>query len=298
MMARRHAYLVVLLIASGSSQVFAQGQQGLPPPGATTQTRPGGRGASTTPQPAAAAPLPQGFSVVLVLGDIQVAAPAQDDVPPAARKALADMKDFLPYKSYRLLDAAWVLCCGRDHRTSALSERNLVAEFGGGASAVTQMRGPDSKEYELHLRASRGEGSRTFVRFSLMESADSTEPEEAMSVADVKRRKELADLQSKAEALQKQMQTKREAGRDAQSIETELGRTEARINELSARAVLEASRRQQSGNRAVIDTSFTMDLGETVVVGTSRLKAGTRALIALLTAVPAKSSARTPDEAR
>jgi hypothetical protein len=48
----------------------------------------------------------------------------------------------------------------------------------------------------------------------------------------------------------------------------------------------------------VIDTSFTMDLGETVVVGTSRLKAGTRALIALLTAVPAKSSARTPDEAR
>jgi hypothetical protein len=23
------------------------------------------------------------------------------------------MKDFLPYKSYRLLDAAWVLCCGR-----------------------------------------------------------------------------------------------------------------------------------------------------------------------------------------
>ena len=39
------------------------------------------------------------------------------------------------------------------------------------------------------------------------------------------------------------------------------------------------------GNRrTVIDTSFTMDIGETVVVGTSRLQ-GDKALIALLTAV-------------
>jgi hypothetical protein len=38
----------------------------------------------------------------------------------------------------------------------------------------------------------------------------------------------------------------------------------------------------------VIDTSFSMDVGETVVVGTSRLRGGSRALIALLTAVPPK----------
>ena len=36
----------------------------------------------------------------------------QDNVPPAARKALTDMKEFLPYKSYRLLDVQWTLCCG------------------------------------------------------------------------------------------------------------------------------------------------------------------------------------------
>ena len=36
----------------------------------------------------------------------------------------------------------------------------------------------------------------------------------------------------------------------------------------------------------MIDTSFTMDVGETVVVGTSRLAGGDKALIALLTAVP------------
>jgi hypothetical protein len=41
--------------------------------------------------------------------------------------------------------------------------------------------------------------------------------------------------------------------------------------------------------RAIIDTSFTMDIGETVVVGTSRLK-GDKALIALLTAVPSSKT--------
>jgi hypothetical protein len=36
----------------------------------------------------------------------------------------------------------------------------------------------------------------------------------------------------------------------------------------------------------VIDTTFSMDIGETVVVGTSRMRGGDKALIALLTAVP------------
>ena len=36
----------------------------------------------------------------------------------------------------------------------------------------------------------------------------------------------------------------------------------------------------------VIETSFAMDIGETVVVGTSRMRGGDKALIALLTAVP------------
>jgi hypothetical protein len=45
--------------------------------------------------------------------------------------------------------------------------------------------------------------------------------------------------------------------------------------------------------RPLIDTSFAMDVGETVVVGTSRLPGGDKALIALLTAVPsAKTTGR------
>ena len=62
-------------------------------------------------------------------------------------------------------------------------------------------------------------------------------------------------------------------------------------------AALQIERRHRTalpkvGGRPVIDTSFRMDVGETVVVGTSGLKGGSKALIALLTAVPAKSKAR------
>src|SRR6185503_8131903 len=42
-----------------------------------------------------------GFSVVLVLGDSQGGG-ASESVPASAAKALADLKDFLPYRSYQL----------------------------------------------------------------------------------------------------------------------------------------------------------------------------------------------------
>ncbi len=111
--------------------------------------------------------LPQGFSVVLVLGDIQGAA-TPDDVPPAARKALVDMRDFLPFKSYKLLDASWVMCCGQQRGGSG-DARPAAHRT---APAATQMlsqvlRGPDEQEYELKLMTSRTENSRVFVRFSL-----------------------------------------------------------------------------------------------------------------------------------
>ena len=73
----------------------------------------------------------QGYSVVLVLGDVQNASAGDNNVPPAARKALGDMKDFLPYKSYRLLDAQWIL---------------------GSQRTVSRLRGANDQEYELTLR--------------------------------------------------------------------------------------------------------------------------------------------------
>ena len=50
----------------------------------------------------------QGFSVLLLVGATQGAATPPENISAPARKALADIKDFLPYKSYRVLDTVWV----------------------------------------------------------------------------------------------------------------------------------------------------------------------------------------------
>src|SRR5262245_44842783 len=98
---------VLCLAGITASAVSVAAQQPPPPPPRPGQstTRPDDVSASLPGAGRASrAVVPQGFSVVLVLGDIQSAA-SSDDLPLAARKALTDMKDFLPFKSYRLLDA-------------------------------------------------------------------------------------------------------------------------------------------------------------------------------------------------
>jgi hypothetical protein len=74
----------------------------------------------------------QGFSLLLLLGETQGAAQPENISAPA-RKALADIKDFLPYKSYRVLDTQWV--AGSDSGNSS-----------GG------LRGLDNENYEFLLR--------------------------------------------------------------------------------------------------------------------------------------------------
>jgi hypothetical protein len=73
-----------------------------------------------------ASDLRQGFSVVLLLGDAQ-GVDSQDALPSGARKALLDVKDFLPYKGYRLIDTHWMLCCS------------------GSTPAITRVRGLDDR---------------------------------------------------------------------------------------------------------------------------------------------------------
>jgi len=275
--------------------VVAYGQQATTP-----QPRPSQSGqASTAPQPSARTPrpsadAPQGFSVVLVLGDLQGAAVA-DDVPPAARKALADMRDFLPFKSYRLLDAAWLLCCANQRPTASPEMRpvNPISQI---------LRGPDEQEYELKLSASRAEGSRVFVRFAL-EAGSDPDPTVAM-VAENAVARQLAEYQDKKMFLEKQLQEQRQkvevgvlSPSDAgiAKIELEIRSLQRRIEDINAR-MAKGSRTPraslQGRRQSVIDTNFTMDVGETVVVGTSRLKGGSKALIALLTAVPPRSGRR------
>ena len=108
-----------------------------------------------------------GFSVVLVVGGTQGAsAGASDTVPEAARKALADMKDFLPYKRYQLLDAAWILCCGSENQSD---------NPGSG-----RVRGPDGRDYLYTVDPGNIVGSKLNLRFTMREVQDSLTP--AMNV--------------------------------------------------------------------------------------------------------------------
>jgi len=205
--------------------------------------------------------MPQGYSVVLVLGDIQATSATDGNVPAAARKALADMKDFLPYKSYRLLDAQWIL---------------------GSQRTVSRLRGANEQEYELTLRGVAIAGGKLSVNFRLAEpgAVVGVKPADADSRAG--RRAALEDALRAAEAEAQRLRASSGEKRD----ET-VAATREKIAAIQKELEQEKSLRDAAsrvGGRSIIDTSFTMDVGETVVVGTSRV-AGDKALIALLTAV-------------
>lgn len=239
----------------------------------------------------------QGFSIALLLGDMQ-GAESLDSVPAAARRALQDMKDFLPYKSYRLLDSQWTLCCG------------------GATPSITRLRGTDDQEYELELRAqlvaNEGPG-KWVVRFVLREAGEvgPVSPKGAeldrnremvnrgliapaaleTRIADINREifaleRERAQLSAQATRLRSQSEVGIKDPFDAAQAEQQLAMVTKRITDLKKSLTTTSLKLEP---RAVIDTSFRMDGGETVVVGTSGLKGGTKALIALLTAVGPRS---------
>jgi hypothetical protein len=222
---------------------------------------------------------PQGFSVVLVLGDLQ-SGTIQDTVPAAARKALTDMKDFLPYKGYRLLDVQWTLCCGR----------------GSSTPAISRLRGADGRDYELSLATDLDGRNRLDVRFVLREPSTVVKQEEDKSESIGELQRELVRVEQELERARKTAQSRFEVGtggpvnedKNIQALQSRLGELKIRLAETRDRRV--AQSRKASSSRAVIDTSFTMDIGETVVVGTSRLAGGDKALIALLTAVAERSN--------
>ncbi len=149
------------------------------------------------------------FQISLLLADIQGDG-SSEGLSKNARKALEDLRDFLPFKSYRLLDFAWL-------RTSSMSS--------------ARVQGPEGRDYELnlHLGGSPGQdsGQLYIAKFDL---------------------------------------------RDTSTLNLDIDSGPLR------RA------------RSLISTSFGMEEGETVVVGTSRLEGDQRALVVLLTAVPTSLS--------
>jgi hypothetical protein len=252
---------VVCPAVSAAPQVVAQTAPAAP--SENVQPARGGQRGRLTPSERANMPAPQGFSVVLVLGEMQGAG-AADNVPPAARKALADMKDFLPYKTYRLLDAQWTLCCGH-------------------SAIITRLRGDEQEYYDLELEPNRTDTSgKWYVRFALRNAAAAGARAEDIDSRVAALNRQQAEAEAQLRDLRQRYNDNHPEVQKARARLTELDRERAQIQVDSARR--RTAMASTMNRRTVIDTSFTMDIGETVVVGTSRLQSD-KALIALLTAV-------------
>lgn len=192
----------------------------------------------------------RGFSVVLLLGETQSTG-GGDGLPPAPalRKALSDVRDFLPYKSYRVLDTQWLR---------------------GGS---TRMKGPDDQEYDVDLAADQimpnpfhpKEGMLNVV-FHLQEvgAAQNSSEEFGRSVA-------AADMQKRLAEMQRSLA-------NGTIAEGARARTADEIAQLTKQIRMARARK-------LIDSKFEMAIGETVVVGTSKIGGGDKGLVVLLTSV-------------
>jgi hypothetical protein len=249
----------------------------------------------------------QGYSVVLVVGDMQTAG-GGDTVPPAARKALTDMQAFLPFKRYQLLDAAWMLCCGAYR--SSISGR---------------MRGPEEREYAYSIDTLSGDEGKLTVRFAMRESASSavaaatasaaasaagsassgarvgggargSEPSVSSDALRAEHARQFYEAQKERDEAEIQMQRGRqlyEAGTmnktDYEATRVRYQQARNRVEELER--IFQPARAAGGPRPYLLDSTFSIAVGETVVIGTSRLK-GDQALIALLTAAGKPTAAR------
>ena len=243
-----------------------------------------------------------GFSIVLVVGDMQGTAGASDTVPGAARKALADMRDFLPYRNYRLLDAEWMLCCG--------------GSFGAVSGRV---RGPEEQDYSYSLTTNGVSDSKITVHFSMREApaapgvaaaGSASSLAAAASLSDTARAdysrqlyeatkereeamRQVANLKPKVAAgvaPKEEYQAAEQRYERATEREVELRRMLGQMRTQPSRSpdhpderLEKMARAGSMPSRSIMDSTFSIAVGETVVIGTSRLK-GEKALIALLTA--------------
>lgn len=218
----------------------------------------------------------QGFGVALVLGDLQGGA-SPESLPVGAKKALADLRDFLPYKSYRLLDAQWIMCCGEAR--------------GGGIAG--RLRGLDEQSYGFAVQVIGVSGSRLSLRFSLRDDTFKKGPAKygddvAVEIVSKQQQQEKALLEALLEEERRRPNPKASV---IQDLEIRLGKIKAGADDKPKTVPIPPK-------GSMIDSTFSMDVGETVVIGTSGLK-GDKALIALLTAARRSPSTSTaPGEKR
>jgi len=161
-----------------------------------------------------ALPLTQSFQVLLLSAGDKPGATGLE-IPANAQKALADLKGFLPFKSYQLLDAVWMRATQDRLTTGRISGRGGV-------------------DYQVRLRF--------------------------RNLGNPKDRNLFVD----AFSLMAQPTTPKPSSGDAK----------------------EGSAPAPPAARDLIETSFGLKGGETIVVGTSKVDGADEALVVLLTAVP------------
>jgi hypothetical protein len=211
----------------------------------------------------------KGFSIVLVEGSLQPGSSL--DLPAPARAAIEDIKDFLPFKSYQLLDASWML---------------------GATDVKSRLRGGD-RDYDVAVTVT-SDVKNLNIKFVLRDASGAQEVAEA-GQALARQLQERANqqyaVQRELGALELLRQRLDQKHPDVQRAEQSVARARERLRWLEQSQVnsfrlgtSDQPRRVTRTDTPLIDTSFSMRVGETVVVGTSRVN-GERALIALMTAV-------------
>ena len=248
-------------------------------PGVATAQRSGQQAARTDQrQPTVPMEQIQGFHVVLVVGETERGKSSTENLTEAAARALKDMSDFLPYKSYRVLDAQWSSCCSGPH-----------SRISGRLQGVLGVPGPNGvvnlvhRPYTFSITA-RSAASGIQTRFVLVvqderggpHAADRAELERMLENA----RDDLATLERRA----RDMKARIDLGLVPQSELLDANDKVTRARRLVEQLQLKMEGIEGGGNLGVMDSSFTMGAGETVVVGTSKL-GGDNALIAIVTAV-------------
>lgn len=227
-----------------------------------------------------------GFSVILVVGYIQ--GTSSENVPDVAKKALNDMRDFLPYKRYQLLDAAWMLCCG--------SYKNGVSG---------RVRGPNERDYSYQVDPIGVTDSKLNLRFSMREMHDtlpvasgSSNFQKLSDSARLEHSRQLYEAireRDEAEVTARSAGEKHEVGllnpSDLEAARLRHRRAVQRVEDLQRLAGGGRTNFGGTSGHNIMDSTFSIALGETVVVGTSRLN-GDQALIALLTAAAKPGVAR------
>jgi hypothetical protein len=234
-----------------------------------------------------------GFSIVLVLGETQPSGSGgAETLPGAAKKALNDMREFLPYKNYRVLDAQWMSCCAPGP-TTVVAGRLQGVVVSGGANGGSVNLVPRAHAFRIVASSSM---ANIPVRFILtLDGPDAQKSAQGVMQA---RERELQrqDVEAEMQAMSRQIRDTQERidvglipKSELAPLQDRLNALQRKLSSLTLRETLEDS--ASHGDRPIIDGSFTMDAGETVVVGTSKL-GGDKALIAIVTAVKKAGGSR------